>query len=57
MFTIFSEMSTGQAMVSAFISGVTIMVFGGAAWHGITSAIKRYNAANKTMAVRNKRRV
>lgn len=49
-----SELSSGLAVVSAFMSGVAVLTFGGAAYHGIVNAIKNYRKANTAMAVRNK---
>lgn len=52
---IFSEMSTGVAVVSAFMSGVAFLVFGYAALSGIVSAFKEFmKKGSGQMAVRNK---
>lgn len=55
MLNIFADMSTGAAVVSAFMSGVAVIVFGYAGVMGIANAISEYlKKPAGTMAVRNK---
>lgn len=55
MFNLFSETTPDDvAIVSAFIGGIAIMIFGAAAWYGIKDAIKNFREANRPMAKRNK---
>lgn len=54
MFNIFADMSTGVAIVSAFMSGVAVVVFGGAAFYHIKAVIKDVRSPKGQMAVRNK---
>ncbi|QYN80027.1 putative photosystem I reaction center subunit XII [Kosakonia phage Kc263] len=46
--------STGVAIVSAFLTGVGALVFGGAFYYGIRDQIIRYRNANRQMATRNR---
>lgn len=55
MFNFFSSTSPdGVAIIAAFMAGVTVIVFGVAAWHGITGAIKEILNPPEQMAKRNR---
>lgn len=55
MFNFFSSTTPdGVAIVAAFMMGVTALVFGVAAWHGITNAVKDFLNPPGQMAKRNR---